>query len=448
MLKDVTESELREHGASLSVQPFHLQLTPDISARTSLKVARAYALRSRSTQIGGNDRPFKHHPQQRAGSKIKIGYVSSAFGNHPIGYLTQGIYALHDKSAFEVYCYSLSPSDDSSPWRKMQRSADHVVDVSGLSCTDAAAKIYEDGIQVLINLNGYTRGAKNEVFGLAPAPVQIAMMGHGGTMGAEYVHYIVADETTVPEDHKGHFTETVIYVPQMSVNDCQASAGFVLDEAFDSSLLRAECGISDDAFVYACFNQSYKIDPELFRAWMDVLKDADGSVLLLLRYNERVEPALKAEAEKCGVDPERLVFLDLLPREEHLRRCCIVDLALDTRICGGTAVGCEALWVGTPMISIEGDRMCNRVGASLLKSVGLGDLVVDNLRDYKRLAVEMHTNEDRFIKAIRNLEDNRLSCNLFDTEGWVRSFERALTQVVSRYENGLAPEDVYSTDDK
>ena len=422
------------------IQPFHSAFIPDLSPDLSLKLCQSFAhrVRQKVDLIGRN---LFSHRLARGDGKINIGYVSSAFDNSPTGIMTQGIYRFHDRERFEVYCYSLSQSCVSFPLKQTRQTTEHFREVGLLDDGAIAKHIFDDEIHILVNLDGYVDGARTEIFALRPSPVQVAMMGLQGTMGADFIDYFVANETVVPQEHRVHYLEKIMYVPHV-VNDCQSSASHVIMEDLDSYAIRSLYGIPDDVFIYACFQRPHNIDPELFGVWMNILREVEESMFLMVRYNYGMEARLKVEAEKRGVEPERLLFLDPVPHYEHMKRCRIVDMFLDTKVCSGAASSCEALWTATPMIALKGDRACNRIGASVLESMGLDDLVVEDMEDYEYLAISLNADQERYIDIIQRLEESRSNCELFNIEIWVRRFESGLKIALSKFEEGLAPDHI------
>ncbi|GMI46216.1 hypothetical protein TrCOL_g1466 [Triparma columacea] len=427
-------------GASVPcIQPFHA-LTYNLDPKKLLRVASMYADRARQN-VSLLEIPAFRFRHRGNGSRIKIGYVSSDFGNHPVSHLMQSVFGMHNKEQFEVFCYALN-GDDQSSWRaKIQSEVEHFKDISSLQAGDIATLIHSDGIQVLFNLNGYTKGAKNEVFSLQPAPIQIGMGSYMGTSGSDYMQYMIVDDVVAPKGQEDNFTENLVFMPStFNVNDHKQSARYALKECPD--VRREMYGISDDKFVYACFNQTYKMTPEVFKIWVDVLKEVDNSVLWLLRFPPVSEHRLLDEASKMGLEPGRIVFSDVVPKEEHIKRCKLVDLFLDTEFCGVTT-SCDILWSGTPMISKVGEAMHQRVGGSLLKACGLDDLVCETWDDYKALAVKLAMDTEMLLEYIKMLDGGRETNDLFDTQKWVYNLEHGILQIVHQHEKGHHPKDVH-----
>ncbi|ETV72264.1 hypothetical protein H257_12727 [Aphanomyces astaci] len=265
-------------------------------------------------------------------------------------------------------------------------------------------------------------------------------MGFHGSMGAEYMQYIVADKIVLPVDVAAvGYTEKVLYMPQsFFVNDHKQSALSVLD--VDSiSPSRSTYGLPEDQFVFCNFSQLYKLDPAMFGTWMHILKRVPNSVLWLLRYhhNELVETNLKAEAKAHGIRETRLHFTAVAPKEEHLKRGYLADLFLDTATSNGHTIGCDILWSGTPMITQTGHHMASRVASSLLLAVDLPELIADTLEEYEELAVALALDMDKLWELRKKLEASRTTCPLFDTTRWVRNWETAMLLAWSGHDGGM-----------
>jgi len=417
-----------------AIQPFCAQIipqiTPEMARSISDKVSRRF--HQRALYKKGNS-PYKHILSEHGGT-VRIGYVSSTFGNHTNNSLFRGICDFRNRQKFQVVCFALTASDGSAEWKHVQESVDLLVDLSRVNCVDAADTINGHDIHILVDLDGYCQGACPEIFTLRPAPIQITM--NCGTMGSgSGIDYIIGDEFTIPEHHRSHFSEKIIYVPNILCNG-------VADLDADSSRMRKQYCISDDAFVYASFSQPYKIDPELFAVWMEILVRQPNSLLVLLRFSAAMEENLRKEAIKHQVANDQIVFLNLVPRQEHQARCCMVDVFLDTRVCSGIATGCDALQSGAPLITIAGDRMCNRIGASMLRSLGIEELIASNLTEYKELAISLGEDEEKFLDIIHLLDDARNSSTLFDCQLWVNAFEAALESSIELNRQGLDPKHI------
>lgn len=422
-----------------AVQPFHALVYP-LELPQMKELAETYAARAKLNVSLLEMQPFRFRakkPHQR----LRVGYVSSDFGNHPLSHLMQSCFGLHDKSQFEVFCYALTPDDQSAWRRRIEGEVEHFHDISRLLHGDAARLIHQHGVHILINLNGYTKGARNEIFALQPAPIQVSYMGFCGTMGADYIQYLVADKVAVPRALAQHYTEQLVYMPHSYfVNDHKQSARDVLDP--DKCPTRTTYGVPEDKFVFCNFNQIYKIDPATFKMWCRILQRVANSVLWLLRFPALGEANILAQAEANGISKRRILFTDVAPKDEHLRRGYLADLFLDTPACNAHTTGCDILWGGTPVITLPGKKMASRVAASLLNAAGLNELVVKSPEEYEELAVALALDMDKLWALRKKLEEARLKAPLFDTRRWVRNFELGLTMMWSRHEKGLPPAEI------
>ena len=424
--------------SSGTVQPFHSEFIPQISPQMTLSISNMFSgrFRQRALHNRSNVGSLYKHNLSTPDSRVRIGYVSSCFGNTATTFLSNKIFELHNREKFQVFCFDLAGSDGSSEWKAVRESADVFLDVSRPDHSiDVANEINEHCIDILVDLDGFVVGSMPEIFTLRPAPIQITMSC--GTTGSESgIDYLVGDKFTIPEHHRSYFSEKIIYVPNIMTS---YSRDLGLD--VDRHKMRKRWGVSNNAFVYACFSQPYKMDPELFVVWMEILREVPNSSLVLLRYSLAMEKNLRREAAKHNIVGDQIVFWDLVPRHEHLERCCLVDTYLDTVVCSGIATGCDALWSGAPLITLAGDRICNRVGASLVSSAGLEEFIALNLVEYKELAVAMSAENNR-IDILHLLDDARENSPLFDSLQWVQSFESALDVALDRCRQDLEPEHI------
>lgn len=438
-LTQFLDKQMESDSILPSVQPFHALVYP-LSMQRFLDISKKYAQRAQLNVSLLEIPKFRYRTRQK-NERIRLGYVSSDLGNHPLAHLMQSVFGFHDKSRFEVFCYALTPSDSSQWRRKIESEVEHFKDVSGLMNDDAARLIHNDGIHILVNLNGYTRGARNEIFALRPAPIQVSYMGFCGTLGADYIDYMIGDKIIVPPPYRQYYTEKIINMPHSYfVNDHKHSAAEVLD--VDKCPNREKYGIPEDKFVFCNFNQVYKIDPETFTTWMNILKRVPNSIIWLLRFPPLAEANIRAEAKARGIRDSRLHFTDLAPKEEHLKRGYLADLFLDTPECNAHTTGCDILWGGTPMVTLAKERMASRVASSLLSAAGLTDMITGSLEEYEELAVALALDMDKLWDVRRRLEDSRTSCPLFDTERWVKNMETGLTLAIERQENGYQPDHI------
>ncbi|CAN0346546.1 unnamed protein product [Ectocarpus sp. 6 AP-2014] len=440
-LKKMLATQMATENMLPSVQPFHAMAYP-LSLAEMQQISCKYAERVKMNVALLEMPAFRFHRKPKE-ARIRVGYVSSDLGNHPLSHLMQSVFGMHDRTRFEVKCYALSANDDSVWRRKIEGESEHFCDVSGLQNGDVARLIHADGIDILINLNGYTKGARNEMFALQPAPVQVSYLGFCGTLGADYMQYMIADETIVPRESRRFYTENILYMPHSYfVNDHKQSARYVLDRTLLPT--RATYGVPEDRFVLCNFNQLYKMDPAIFSTWMSVLKRVPNAVLWLLRFPPAGEANIRMEARKRGVREEQLHFTDVATKEEHIKRGYLADLFLDTPSCNAHTTGCDILWSGTPMLTMAGSKMATRVAPSLLKAAGAEGtgLIVESLEEYEERAVSLATDPEKLFEIRSRLEESRHSCPLFDTQRWVRNMEAGLAMAHERFQAGLDPEDL------
>ncbi|OQS05600.1 UDP-N-acetylglucosamine-peptide N-acetylglucosaminyltransferase, partial [Thraustotheca clavata] len=440
-LVTILERQLRMDTGLPTIQPFHALIYP-LSSTCTLEIAKRFAQKAK-LNVSLVDMGNIRYRNKKSDERLKIGYISSNFGNHPLSHLMQSVFRLHDTTRFDITCYATSPSDQSKWRRTIENECEHFRDVSMMSNGDIAHLIYNDGIHILINLNGYTKGARNEIFALQPAPLQIACMNSHGTMGANYIHYVVADKTVVPQNCTSGFVESMIYMPHsFLVNDHKQSHQSVLD--IETCPTRAQYDVPEDKFVFCNFSQLYKLDPVTFSTWMHILKRVPNSILWLLRYHtdDLVESNLIAEAKVHGIRESRIHFTNVAPKEEHLRRGYLADLFLDTPICNAKTVGCDILWSGTPMITLSGDTIASRVAASLLLAVDLPELIAKSMEEYEELAVALALDMDKLWEIRKKLEETRTTCPLFDTKRWVRNWESGLLLAWDAHESSSVNEHI------
>lgn len=403
------------------LEPFRLMAVP------SSKTLRLAVARARSAHIEQALAPLREklhfdHPQFTV-ERLRIGYVSGDFRDHATAHLLRKLFQVHDRSRFEVFGYSLLPGDGSVYWQDISCSCDRFTVVHDLSNAAVAEKIQRDGVHILVDLHGYTRHARPEIFALRPAPVQVGYLGYPGSMGAAWLPYLIADRCVLPEEHQPFYSEQPVWLPDCyQINDDESVIA-------EGSVSRAEQGLPEDAFVYCCFNTHHKIDPASFVAWMRILAQVPGSVLWLLGNNERVERNLRQAAQAQGINPERLVFARRLPKAQHLARHRLADLFLDTFIYGAHTTASDALWAGLPVLTLRGDTFPARVGASLLQALKLPELIVGDTESFVTAAVNLATEQQRLAALKALLVANRANSTLFDTVRFARQLETVFCEL-------------------
>lgn len=351
-----------------------------------LQIAKKYSAKTKSlSTLFGKE--FKHSIKAVNG-KLKIGYVSSDFGSHPLGTLIASLIKMHDRHKFEVNCYSLSASDSSTLRSKFENDAHVFRDLSELHFSDGAAAINDDEVKILINLNGFSSGNRNEIFALQPATIQMSFLGFSGSSGADYMNYLVADDIVVPAEQREHYSESLLMMPHSHlINDHKQSHRYVLQSDRSGFPIRGQYGISEDKFVFCNFGPHNDINPEIFDVWMRILKRVPNSILWLVRHHSESELNLFAAARERGVREEQLVFSDVAGAEENIKRGILADLCLDTSCVSSGPAACDILWGGTPLLAIQGSRFASRVSSSLLAAVGLSELVCTSLLGMRIIAL-------------------------------------------------------------
>ncbi|MGQ0677709.1 MAG: O-linked N-acetylglucosamine transferase, SPINDLY family protein [Rhodospirillales bacterium] len=371
--------------------------------------------------------------ERYAHDRIRVAYLSADFYDHATMRLAAGLFECHDRSRFETAAISFGP-DAPGPMRdRLEAAFGRFEDMRRESDAAIARRIRDLEIDIAVDLKGPTKDARSRVLAMRPAPLQVAYLGFPGTMGAEFIDYIVADRVVIPDAHIGFYAEQVVHLPgSYQANDRARRIGAAAPS-------RAEAGLPAGAFVFCSFNSAYKITPPMFDLWMRLLAIIDGSVLWLLRSNAAAEDNLRREAKQRRVDPERLAFAPVVPPEDHLARHRLADLFLDTLPCNAHTTASDALWAGLPVLTCRGEAFAGRVGASLLGAAGLPELVAGSLEEYEALALKLAADRALLAATKAKLKANRLTCALFDTAGFTRRLERAYETMWERWQRGEPP---------
>ncbi|HEU0282912.1 MAG TPA: tetratricopeptide repeat protein, partial [Gallionella sp.] len=349
--------------------------------------------------------------------RIRIGYVSPDFRTHPTAFLTRRLYGLHDRTHFEVYGYSLHPGDGSTVRHDIEKGCDVFRELDRLDDRAAADTIHRDGIDILVDLAGYTTHARPEIFAMRPVPLQVCYLGFPHTTGADYMDYFIGDETIIPASAQADFSEKIAYLPD---------SYFLFDNQkaiADAAQKRAAHGLPQHAFVFCCFNNNNKITPHDFDAWMEILQRTPGSVLWLLATSPAVADNLRREAIARSVSGERLVFAGFMPNEQHLARYRLADLFLDTRYCNAHTTAAEALWAGLPVLTCPGATMAARVAGSLLKAIDLPELIAGSPQEYIERACRLAVQHEELAALRSRLNEGKLNAPLFATERQIAHLE-------------------------
>lgn len=436
--KEISEEEWRSEGASdlTSLQPFSSLLLP-------LDPAFQFALaQNHSKRILEKIAPLldkTDYPKTRISrSIIRIGYVSTDFRNHAAAHLNRSLFALHDRNLFEVYGYSLCEDDGSPEHREIQKGCDHFRYLSRLNNFDAAHRIAQDEVDILIDLSGYTATCRPEIFALRPAPIQAHYLGYPGSMGAPWMDYKILGQNSVGSDGAQHFSERIIWLPE-----CH----YVISPfptTYDNTTNRKDHGLPEEGFIYCSFQGSKKIDPRTFSSWMRILQRVPNSFLWLLGEGAVVKEHLRTYAREQGVDPNRLLFADLVPIPDHIARLTHAGLFLDTLVYSGITTVAMTLWAGVPVITCSGvDTMASRQGTEAMISAGLSNGVAKDQDEYEARAVFLATHPVALAEFHAQVRECRSTAALFDTKRTVRYLEKAYKMMWMCYENNTSPREIF-----
>jgi protein O-GlcNAc transferase len=365
--------------------------------------------------------------------RLKIAYVSFDFHEHATAYLIAGLFESHDRSRFEIIALSYGQSDGSSMRARLEASVERFIDVSRQSDREIADLMRSLGIHIAVDLKGFTGGARTGIFAFRPAPVQINFLGYPGTLGADYIDYLIADRQLVPEPDQIHYREKIIYMPQCyQPNDAQRP----LPPAASS---RFELGLPEQGFVFCSFNNLYKITPALFDIWLDLLREVAGSTLWLLEGTAAAARNLRTVAASRGIAPERLAFAPHIPLAQHLERYRHADLFLDTTPCNAHTTASDALWMGVPVLTVTGRTFAGRVATSLLHAVGLPELCMESVTDYAATALRLARTPAELAAFKLHLERGRHTFRLFDPKAYCGDLEAAYEAIWARHRRGEPP---------
>lgn len=371
--------------------------------------------------------------------RMRIGYFSADFRNHALAALAGELFETHDRSRFELSAFSLGPDVRDEFRVRAEAAFDRFLPVQNLPDHEVAALARRLGIDIAIDLGGYTRHARPRVMALRAAPIQASWLGYLGTMGAAFIDYLIADPVIVPPEYRQYYAEKIAYLPSYQPNDSKRTAA-------QKTFTRTELGLPPHGFVFCCFNASYKITPETFRSWMRILAGVPGSVLLLLGGSPAVERNLRRHAVDCGIPAERLVFAPKLVFAEYLARYRAADLFLDTAPYNAGTTASDALWAGLPVLTCPGKAFASRVAASVLTSAGLPELIAADRADYERLAIGLATEPSRLERIRRKLTQARTAAPLFDTPALTRNIEALFGRMYQLHRSGRAPEHLLPPD--
>jgi predicted O-linked N-acetylglucosamine transferase (SPINDLY family) len=367
--------------------------------------------------------------------RIRVAYLSADFGDHPTSYLMAGVLEQHDRRRFETIGLSLQPGGTGHYAERVRAAFDRFLEVGTQSDEAIARGIRDMEIDILVDLMGHTRGTRLGILARRPAPVQVSYLGYPGTTAAPYVDYLIADEFVIPGSQRPCYSESIVYLPHcFQANDHR--------RALPQAPTRAQAGLPENGFVFCAFNATYKLTPDLFDLWCRLLRSVAGSVLWLLADRESTKLNLEREAHAREVAAGRLIFATRLDYERHLARLRLADLFLDTSPFNAGATASDALWAGVPVLTCPGEALSSRMAGSLLRAVGLTELIADSLKDYERRACELAGNPATLSSVKARLWDNRTSMPLFDTPRFCGHLERAYMAMFERAQRGERPVDI------
>ncbi|AXO13426.1 tetratricopeptide repeat protein [Thalassospira indica] len=368
--------------------------------------------------------------------KLRIGYFSADFHNHATLSLMMGLLRNHDHEKFEIHGFSYGVVKESNSLNEAKQFLESFSDVERATDEEIVELAREKKIDIAIDLKGHTHQARTGIFAYRMAPIQINYLGYPGSIGADFIEYMIVDKVTVPETHKQYLSEKLIYLPNCyQPNNDQRQIS-------QTDTKRTDFGLPETGFVFCSFNNTYKITPREFDIWMRLLGKVDSSVLWLLKGNDYAADNLRKEAQKRGVDPNRLIFAEKLPEPEHLARHKHADLLLDTFNVNAHTTASDALWAGLPMVTLPGAQFAARVAASILSAANLPELIAKSEEDYEAIALDLALNPEKAIAIRSKVKENAKVCPLFDSKSYTVDLERAYDAAYACYLRGEAPKNI------
>ncbi|MGE3336090.1 MAG: tetratricopeptide repeat protein [Rhodospirillaceae bacterium] len=416
--EDAASILARIDAGELASLPFNV-LSLSSSAAQQRRVAGLY------TALVSPRRIPASVPAAAPAGRIRVGYFSADLGEHPVGYAVAGVFERHDRTRFEITAFQIAPLKPDAMQARLAAAVDRFVDASAMSDEAVAAMAREIGLDVAVDLTGYTDHARAGIFSYGAAPAQAAWLGYPGTLANEAIPYLIADDVVIPEARRGDYAEKIVTLP---------SSFFPTDDrrVIAPAPPRADSGLPESGFVFCSFNSAYKITPAIFDIWMRLVAAVPCSVLWLAVRDETAQRNLRAEAERRGVDPARLVFAPHAPMDQHLGRHALADLFLDTAPFGAHSTAADALQAGLPVLTRPGETFAGRVAASLVTSLGMPELIAADWTDYENKALEIAQDEKRAAHLKAKLAANLKSRPTYDTVRYTRALEAAYTALAER----------------
>ena len=402
----------------IKIIPTFTSLLMSSSEELQLKIAKMWAREKYNSSI-----PQTLEPYSREGRRIRIGYFSSYFKQHPVSTLMAELYELHNEKEFEIFAFSYGDPKDDIMNKRIKLSVEYFINVSDNTDEEIAALARKHEIDIAIDLNGTGEGNRSLIFSHRVAPIQIGYM-YAGTMATNYMDYLIADETVIPEVSRQYYTEKILNLPNCyMVRDSKLT---IANLEFE----REELGLPNNSFVFCCFNQSSKINPETFDSWCRILNKVDGSVLWLLEDNPLMVDNLKLEAKKRLIDPKRIVFAKKRPQPFYLGLYKYADLFLDTLPYNAHTTAGDALWADLPVLTCYGTTYAGRVAASHLKAIQLPELITYSREEFENIAIELANDREKLKSIKEKLIANKKTAPLFDTLLFVKNFEEKLKRLL------------------
>ena len=425
-LYDTVQRELR--NMNLVAEPFGFQGISDSESDLYL-CAKLYA----NHLFPQRSYPFEFD-QCRPEKKIRIGYVCGELRNQATSILIAELFELQNNDQFEIYGFDNGWDDGSDIRKRINKAFHKIIDITRFSDLEAAKMINGFDIEILVNLNGYFGKNRQGIFSYRPSPIQVNYLGFPGTLGVEYMDYLIADKIAIPESSQAYYAEKIAYLPDSyQVNDSKRKIS-------DKDFTRIELGLPDKGFIFCCFNNNYKITPTTFDSWMRILKRVENSVLWLLEDNVTATKNLATEAQKRGIGSNRLIFAKRIDHPEHLARHRVADLFIDTLPYNAHTTASDALWAGLPVLTCMGNTFPGRVAASLLTAIDLPELITYSQVDYENLAIELANNPEKLHRLQKRLMENRLQSALFNSIQFTKNIETAYKIMHDRYQCNLQPD--------
>jgi protein O-GlcNAc transferase len=412
-------------GAAACAPFAFLSISDDAAAQ--LRCAQTFTRQQVGTSRFERPRPSYRH------ERVRVAYVSADLREHAVSYLLAGVLEHHDRRRFEISAIALCPSRESPIGERVRAAFERFVDVSAMNDREIVELMRGLEIDIAVDLTGYTLGGRQRILAAGVAPVQVSYLGYPGTMGASFMDYLIADDFVVPADRRSHYAEAIAYLPEcFQANDDRR----VISER---RFTRPDQGLPETALVLCCMNTTHKINPAMFDLWMRLLNHMPHTVLWLFSHEREVQDHLRREAANRGINPDRIVFAEQLPYAEHLARLQLADLFLDTLPFNAGTTASDALWAGVPLLTCAGDAFAARMAGSLLRAIGLPQLVTSSLAQYEALAMQLAQSPGVLAELRVRLAANRRSAPLFDTARFTTHLEAAYLEMWRRNERGEAP---------